>query len=94
VSVAIFGGTAPLVATLLIKITGDNQAPAFYLIGASLLILVVPGCPRPTAPTSADRRRRRCPCAQVGECPVSGRALAGASLVRVSSRARGAAPSA
>jgi MFS transporter, MHS family, proline/betaine transporter len=41
VSVAIFGGTAPLVATLLIKITGDNQAPAFYLIGASLLILLV-----------------------------------------------------
>jgi MHS family proline/betaine transporter-like MFS transporter len=37
VSVAIFGGTAPLVATLLIKITGDNQAPAFYLIGASLV---------------------------------------------------------
>jgi MFS transporter, MHS family, proline/betaine transporter len=41
VSMAIFGGTAPLVATLLIKVTGDNQAPAFYLIGASLLILVV-----------------------------------------------------
>jgi hypothetical protein len=29
------------VATLLIKITGDNRAPAFYLIGASVLILVV-----------------------------------------------------
>jgi hypothetical protein len=41
VSVAIFGGTAPLVATLLIKITGDNQAPAFYLIGASVLNLAV-----------------------------------------------------
>jgi MFS transporter, MHS family, proline/betaine transporter len=41
VSMAIFGGTAPLVATLLIRVTGDNQAPAFYLIGASLLILVV-----------------------------------------------------
>jgi len=26
---AIFGGTAPLLATLLIKLTGDNQAPAF-----------------------------------------------------------------
>ena len=38
---AIFGGTAPLLATLLIKITGDNLAPAFYLMGASLLILVV-----------------------------------------------------
>jgi MHS family proline/betaine transporter-like MFS transporter len=39
--VAIFGGTAPLVATLLIKITGDNAAPAFYLIAASALILIV-----------------------------------------------------
>ena len=28
-------------ATLLIKITGDNQAPAFYLIVASALILAV-----------------------------------------------------
>jgi MFS transporter, MHS family, proline/betaine transporter len=41
VSVAIFGGTAPLVATLPIKITGDSQAPAFYLIGASVLNLAV-----------------------------------------------------
>jgi len=41
VSVAIFGGTAPLVATLLIKIIGDNQASAFYLIGASVLNLAV-----------------------------------------------------
>ena len=41
VSVAIFGGTAPLVAALLIKITGDTQAPAFYLSGASALILAV-----------------------------------------------------
>jgi MHS family proline/betaine transporter-like MFS transporter len=40
-AMAIFGGTAPLLATLLIKLTGDNQAPAFYLIGASLLILLV-----------------------------------------------------
>ena len=40
-SMAIFGGTVPLVATLLIKITGNNLAPAFYLMGASLLILVV-----------------------------------------------------
>jgi MFS transporter, MHS family, proline/betaine transporter len=40
-SMAIFGGTAPLLATLLIKPTGDNLAPAFYLIGASLLILLV-----------------------------------------------------
>jgi MFS transporter, MHS family, proline/betaine transporter len=40
-SMAIFGGTVPLVATLLIKVTGDTLAPAFYLAGASLLILLV-----------------------------------------------------
>jgi MFS transporter, MHS family, proline/betaine transporter len=40
-AMAIFGGTLPLVATLLIKITGDDLAPAFYLMAASLLILVV-----------------------------------------------------
>jgi MHS family proline/betaine transporter-like MFS transporter len=40
-AMAIFGGTLPLLATLLIKVTGDNLAPAFYLMGASLLILVV-----------------------------------------------------
>jgi MHS family proline/betaine transporter-like MFS transporter len=40
-AMAIFGGTVPLVATLMIKITGDNLAPAFYLIGASAVILVV-----------------------------------------------------
>ncbi len=32
---AIFGGTAPLISTYLIKITGDINSPAFYLIFAA-----------------------------------------------------------
>ncbi len=38
---AVFGGTAPLLATGLIKLTGDDLAPSFLLIGASLLVLAV-----------------------------------------------------
>lgn len=36
---AIFGGTAPFVATLLIQQTGSKLAPAFYLIGAAVISL-------------------------------------------------------
>jgi MFS transporter, MHS family, proline/betaine transporter len=32
-SMAIFGGSAPLIATVLIEITGNNGAPALYLSG-------------------------------------------------------------
>jgi MHS family proline/betaine transporter-like MFS transporter len=35
VGLALFGGTAPLVATGLIHLSGDNLAPAFYLIGCA-----------------------------------------------------------
>jgi MHS family proline/betaine transporter-like MFS transporter len=38
---AIFGGTAPLIATYLIKITGDINSPAFYLIAAALVAFIV-----------------------------------------------------
>jgi MHS family proline/betaine transporter-like MFS transporter len=38
---AVFGGTAPLMATGLIKLTGNDLAPSFLLVGASLLILAV-----------------------------------------------------
>jgi MFS transporter, MHS family, proline/betaine transporter len=41
VGFAIFGGTGPLVATLLIKTTGNKLAPSFYLIIAGLISLVV-----------------------------------------------------
>ncbi len=36
VSVAIFGGAAPFVATYLISVTGNPLSPAFYLIAAAL----------------------------------------------------------
>jgi MFS transporter, MHS family, proline/betaine transporter len=38
---AIFAGTAPLVATALVKATGWDQAPALYVIAASIAVLVV-----------------------------------------------------
>ncbi|MEX0427373.1 MFS transporter [Nocardioides sp. DS6] len=37
---ALFGGTAPFVATLLITLTGSQLAPAFYLVAAALVSLV------------------------------------------------------
>ena len=36
VAFAIFGGTAPLVATWLIRATGDLAAPAWYLVAVAL----------------------------------------------------------
>ncbi len=38
---AIFGGTAPLIATYLIKVTGDINSPSFYLIAAALVAFIV-----------------------------------------------------
>ncbi|PSK85007.1 MHS family proline/betaine transporter-like MFS transporter [Murinocardiopsis flavida] len=40
VSHAIFGGTAPLLATFLVDRTGSSFAPAFYLIAVSLVALI------------------------------------------------------
>jgi MHS family proline/betaine transporter-like MFS transporter len=37
---ALFGGTAPLVATWLIGVTGNKLAPAWYLVGAAGVALV------------------------------------------------------
>lgn len=37
ISMAIFGGSAPLIATYLIQITNNNAAPAIYLGGAALI---------------------------------------------------------
>lgn len=37
---AIFGGTAPFVATFLIGFTGSDLAPAWYLMGAAVIALV------------------------------------------------------
>ena len=37
---AIFGGTAPFVATLLINVTGSKLAPAYYLAAAAIVSLI------------------------------------------------------
>lgn len=41
ISVPIFGGFAPLIASSLVAATGSPLAPSFYLIGTSLLSLIV-----------------------------------------------------
>src|SRR5580704_13962388 len=41
VAVAIFGGFAPSIATLLIKLTGNPLSPAFYVIAAAVVTLVL-----------------------------------------------------
>ena len=38
---AVFGGTAPFVATYLIDATGNKLAPSFYLITSSIVSLIV-----------------------------------------------------
>jgi len=40
VAFTVFSGTAPLVATGLIRSTGLNTAPAFVMVGCGLLTLV------------------------------------------------------
>ena len=40
VSVAVFGGTAPYVATWLVARTGNDLAPAFYVIAAAIISFV------------------------------------------------------
>lgn len=46
---ALFGGTAPFVATLLIKVTGSNIAPAWYLVAAAIVSIVVMAYARETS---------------------------------------------
>ena len=41
IAVAIFGGFAPFIATWLIKVTGSNLAPAYYLIAAAAITFLV-----------------------------------------------------
>ncbi len=40
IAYAVFGGTAPFIATFLIGATGDPLAPAYYLVIASVIALV------------------------------------------------------
>jgi MHS family proline/betaine transporter-like MFS transporter len=41
IAVAIFGGFAPFIATFLIKLSDNKQAPAAYVITAALVTLVI-----------------------------------------------------
>ncbi len=49
ISVAIFGGTAPYVATWLVSRTGNDIAPAFYVMGAAVITLLTVLTMRETA---------------------------------------------
>lgn len=40
-TVALFGGTAPLVATWMIKTTGNLAAPAWYLVATAAVTFIV-----------------------------------------------------
>ena len=46
---ALFGGTAPFIATWLIGMTGSKLAPAWYLVAAALVALVAMLASRETA---------------------------------------------
>ncbi|MDO4682969.1 MAG: MFS transporter [Lautropia sp.] len=46
---ALFGGTAPFVATWLIEVTGDKLAPAWYLVAAAAVALIAMIASRETA---------------------------------------------
>lgn len=46
---ALFGGTAPFIATWLISVTGNKLAPAWYLVIASAVALVAMLASRETA---------------------------------------------
>jgi len=49
----VFGGTAPMLATALIAVTGSNLAPGILLSAASLLVLIVVFVTPETAPARA-----------------------------------------
>jgi MFS transporter, MHS family, proline/betaine transporter len=46
---ALFGGTAPMMATLLITATANNLAPAYYLMGAAVISLIAVALSRETS---------------------------------------------
>ncbi|MGB7291557.1 MAG: MFS transporter [Thermodesulfobacteriota bacterium] len=41
ISFAVFGGTTPLIGTFLVKLTGNNMSPSFYLITCALISLFI-----------------------------------------------------
>ncbi len=56
-SVSAFGGTAPVLVTLLIAATGNDASPAFYVMAAALVTLPIILTTRETAPARAGRTR-------------------------------------
>jgi MHS family proline/betaine transporter-like MFS transporter len=48
---ALFGGTAPFVATMLISVTGSKLAPSWYLVAAAVVSLLAMLASRETANT-------------------------------------------
>jgi MHS family proline/betaine transporter-like MFS transporter len=46
---ALFGGTAPFMATLLIATTGNDLAPAWYLVAAAIVSLIAVALSRETS---------------------------------------------
>jgi MHS family proline/betaine transporter-like MFS transporter len=55
ISVSAFGGTAPFLVTLLVSRTGNNAAPAFYIMAAAVITLLVLATARETAPSRASQ---------------------------------------
>jgi MFS transporter, MHS family, proline/betaine transporter len=55
-SVSAFGGTAPFLVTWLVSRTGNTTSPAFYVMAAALITLVVILTSRETAPNPRPRR--------------------------------------
>lgn len=56
-SVWAFGGTAPFLVTLLVSATGNNTAPAFYVMAAAAITLPIILTARETAPARSGKAR-------------------------------------
>jgi hypothetical protein len=54
-AIATFGGTAQLVVTWLLHVSGNPLAPAWYLLLAATVALVAMGLMRETAPVKVGR---------------------------------------
>ena len=63
---ALFGGTAPFVATLLIKVTGSSLAPAWYLVAAALVAMGAMA-PSPRDGPGAARRLTQPSCRRLSQ---------------------------
>ena len=60
VSIGLFGGTAPLIVTYLVTRTGDDFAPAYYVMGATVVSLVsLLGLPETAGRPAAWSRAQR-----------------------------------